>query len=165
VAAAADGKIVEISKCHVKVAHANGWVSEYQHLANIQVKLGDVVARNQKLAVIANALSQPVCPGSEPPDIPHLHFTLRPNMVGATFVGWEFRYNWFWNSTTFRKNGQTLGLNKPLLNVFDTQPLPTATAVSTNTPGNQPSPTAVLTNTPGNQPSATPTIVGPYIST
>jgi len=152
VAAVADGTIVEISKCHMKIAHANGWVSEYQHLANIQVKLGDVVARNQKLAVIANASTQPVCPGSEPPDIPHLHFTLRPNMVGATFAGWEFRYNWFWNNTTFRKNGQTLGLYKPLLNVFD--------VVSTATP------TLVPTSTPVTLPTSTPTPpVGPYVST
>lgn len=151
VTAAADGRIVEISKCHMKIAHANGWVSEYQHLANIQVKLGDAVARNQRLAVIANASTQPVCPGSEPPDIPHLHFTLRPNMVGATFAGWEFRYSWFWNSTTFRKGNQTLGLYKPLLNVFDSQPAPTATAQATATPGNLP--------------SATPTLFGPYIST
>jgi murein DD-endopeptidase MepM/ murein hydrolase activator NlpD len=151
VAAVADGTIVEISKCHMKIAHANGWVSEYQHLANIQVKLGDVVARNQKLAVIANASTQPVCPGSEPPDIPHLHFALRPNMVGATFAGWEFRYNWFWNNTTFRKNGQTLGLYKPLLNVFDSVPTPTPVTQPTNTP------TPVM--------SPTPTIVGTYVST
>lgn len=163
VAAAADGTIVEISKCNVKIAHANGWVSEYQHLANIQVKLGDVVARNQKLAVIANASTQPVCPGSEPPDIPHLHFVLRPTMVGVTFAGWEFRYNWFWNNTTFRKGNQTLGLYKPLLNVFDVQPTtptPSPATSPTATPGGQ------TTVTPGNPPTVTPTAPsGPYVST
>ena len=61
VTAAAAGTVVEISKCHLKIAHANGWISEYQHLAVFQVKLGDVVSQNQKLAVIANAASQPVC--------------------------------------------------------------------------------------------------------
>jgi murein DD-endopeptidase MepM/ murein hydrolase activator NlpD len=152
VTAAADGTIVEISKCHLKIAHANGWVTEYQHLANLQVKLGDVVARNQRLAVIANASTQPVCPGSEPPDIPHLHFVLRPNMVGATFAGWEFRYNRFLNSTTFRKGDQTVGLFKPLLNVFDS--VPTAT------------PTIIPTSTFVNSPTATSTPpAGPYVST
>jgi len=134
VTAAANGTIVEISKCHMKIAHANGWITEYQHLANIQVKLGDVVARNQKLAIIANASStQPVCPGSEPPDIPHLHFVLRPNMVGATFAGWEFKYSSFWNITTFTRNGVTVGLFKPLLNAPDLQPTATPTVITTAT--------------------------------
>jgi len=184
VTAAAAGTVYEISKCHLKIVHANGWTTEYQHLANFQVKLNDVVARNQKLAIIANASTQPVCPGSEPPDIPHLHFSLRPNMVGATFAGWEFRYNSFWNNTTFRKGGTTVGLFKPLLNVLD-QPAPTPTPTSivtatpqatstpnatqatstaiaqqTNTANAQATLTAIAqqTGTPGGQPTFTPTL-------
>jgi len=156
VTAAANGTIVEISKCHMKIAHANGWVSEYQHLANIQVKLGDVVAGNQKLAVIANASTQPVCPGSEPPDIPHLHFTLRPNMVGATFAGWEFLYSSFWNSTTFRKDGTTVGLFKPLLNVLSVSPTPTSTPVTETLVPTATPPVGTATSTPP---------AGPYVST
>jgi len=163
VTAAAAGTVYEMSKCHLKIVHSNGWITEYQHLANFQVKLGDVVAQNQKLAVIANALSQPVCVGSEPPDIPHLHFSVRPNMVGATFAGWEFRYNWFWNNTTFRKGGITLGLFKPLLNVLDAPP------TSTPTPTTAPSSTPTViptTSTPVNLPTATSTPPsGPYVST
>jgi len=160
VTAVADGTIVETSKCHLKIAHADGWVSEYQHLANIQVKLGDVVARNQHLAVIANATTQPVCPGSEPPDIPHLHFTLRPTMIGVSFAGWEVKYSSFWNATTFKKGSQTLGLYKPLLNVFDTQPTPTPSVPPTATSDGQTTPT------PGDPPTSTTTApVGPYVST
>ena len=152
VTAAAAGTISEISKCHLKINHGNGFITEYQHLANVQVHLGDTVARNQRLAIIANASSrQPVCPGSEPPDIPHLHFVLRPTMVGATFAGWQFKYNAFWNTTTFAKDGKIVTLFKPLLNVLD-QPAPTPT------PTGQASatPTLATTGTPGT-PQATDT--------
>jgi len=141
VTAVANGTVSEISKCHIKIDHGNGWVSEYQHLAKIQVRLGDAVTRNQKLAVIANATTQPVCPGSVEPDIPHLHFSLRPNMVGATFGGWKFNYNSFWNNTTFSKDGTTVGLFKPLMNALD-QPTPTPTVTLA------PSPTFTLTPNP-----------------
>lgn len=155
VTAAAAGTVVEISKCHLKIAHANAWVTEYTHLANFQVKLGDVVQRNQRLAVIANAsASQPVCLGSVEEDIPHLHFVLRPNMVGATFAGWEFRYNALFNITTFVKNGNSVGLFQPLLNVMDSSTTPTP---STGTPV----PTGT-SQTP--LPTAT-TPSGPFVST
>jgi len=150
VTAAAAGTISEISKCHLKINHGNGWITEYQHLANIQVHLGDNVARNQRLAIIANAsASQPVCAGSEPPDIPHLHFSLRPTMVGATFAGWQFKYNSFWNTTTFAKDGKIVTLYKPLLNVMS-QPTPTPTPTGP-TPTGQASATPTLgtTGTPG----------------
>jgi murein DD-endopeptidase MepM/ murein hydrolase activator NlpD len=158
VTAAAAGTISEISKCHLKINHGNGWITEYQHLANIQVHLGDSVARNQRLAIIANAsASQPVCAGSEPPDIPHLHFSLRPTMVGATFAGWQFKYNSFWNTTTFAKDGKIVTLYKPLLNVMSQ---PTATATPTGaTPTDQASatPTLSTTGTPGTPGTPQPT--------
>ncbi|MCC6297858.1 MAG: PQQ-dependent sugar dehydrogenase [Anaerolineales bacterium] len=155
VTAVADGTVVAISKCHVIVAHSAGWVSDYQHLANFQVKLGDAVARNQRLAVIANASAQqPVCLGSVETDIPHLHFSLRPNMVGATFAGWEFKYNSLFNATTFSKNGENLGLFQALLNEMGASTTPTSIA-TTSTP-----------STPTLIPTATHTPpVGPYIST
>jgi len=149
VTAAAAGTVVATSKCHLIIAHANAWVTEYQHLANFQVKLGDVVARNQRLAVIANASSQPVCLGSVETDIPHLHFALRPNMVGATFAGWEFKYNSFFNITTFSKEGTSVGLFKPLLNVLSASSTPSPTPSTTT-----PAPTSTVT-----PPS------GPYVST
>jgi len=155
VAAAAAGTVIEVSGCHLKIAHANGWITEYQFLAKVQVKLGEVVARNQRLGIIADGVKYRYCPGYEEPNKPHLHFILRPSLIGVTFAGWELRYSLFWNSTTFRKGTQTLGLYKPLLNVFDTQPTATPTVV--------PSSTSV-------PPTITPTITvtppsGPYVST
>ena len=165
VTAVADGTVAAVSACRLVIAHSGGWVSEYQHLANFQVKLGDAVTRNQRLAVIANASAQqPVCRGSEDQDTPHLHFSLRPNMVGATFAGWEFKYNSLFNSTTFSKNGVNLGLFKPLLNELSvsTTPTPIATTPSSSTA----TPTSSTPSTPTLVPTATSTAPsGPYIST
>jgi len=155
VTAAAAGTVVEISKCHLKIAHANAWITEYQHLATFQVKLGDTVARNQRLAVIANASAQqPVCLGSVETDIPHLHFSLRPNMVGTTFAGWEFKYNSLFNITTFSKDGTSVGLFKPLLNVLGAPATPSSTPLTTTPSTITPAPISTVT-----PPS------GPYVST
>lgn len=172
VTAAAAGTVVATSKCHLIIAHSNGWVTEYQHLANFQVKLGDAVQQNQRLAVIANASAQqPVCLGSADEDTPHLHFTLRPNMVGATFAGWVFNYNPLLNLTTFTRDGVTVGQYQPLLNA--PLSLPTATpnpgtpasgtmtaaASATSGAGTL---TAIASSTPA---TATPTPSGPFVST
>jgi len=178
VTAAAAGTISEISKCHLKINHGNGWITEYQFLGNIQVNLGDTVARNQRLAIIADGIRYKYCPGYVEPNVPHLHFTLRPTLVGATFAGWQFKYNLFWNTTTFAKDGRIVTLYKPLLNVLD-QPAPTPTPTgqasatptlaTTSTPGtpqatNTPDPfatataTGLATNTPDPNATATPTL-------
>src|SRR5215213_5229725 len=120
VTAAAAGTVSEKSFCHVKINHGNGWVSEYQFLANVQVKVGDAVFRNQRLGIIANGVSQPFCPGSQEINIPHLHFTLRPTLRNVTFAGWAVNYLAILNRTTFSKNGQTVGLFQPLLNTMAT---------------------------------------------
>lgn len=160
VAAAAAGTVSEISKCHLKINHGNGWITEYQFLGNIQVKLGDVVARNQRLGIIADGIKYKYCPGYVEPNVPHVHFTLRPTMVGATFAGWQFKYNAFWNTTTFAKDGKIVTLYKPLLNEMS-QPIPTATptgqasatpTATTGTPG-----TPQVTNTPDGSATATAT--------
>jgi hypothetical protein len=117
VTAAAAGIVIETSSCHLKIDHGNGWVTEYQFIGNLQVKVGDSVHRNQRLAIIADGLRLKFCQPSPNPDVPHLHFMLRPNIRNATFSGWMINYNSLFNSTTFTKNGQTLGLFKPLLNV------------------------------------------------
>ena len=121
VTAAAAGTVTEKSFCHVKINHGNGWVSEYQFLANVQVKVGDAVFRNQRLAIIANGTSQRYCPGSEEINVPHLHFMLRPSLRNAAFAGWTINYIPLLNRTTFTKGGQTVGLFQPLLNTVDTQ--------------------------------------------
>src|SRR6185503_15968713 len=58
VTAAAAGTVIETSSCHLKIAHTSGWITEYQFLGKIQVKLGDAVARNQRLGIIADGIRQ-----------------------------------------------------------------------------------------------------------
>jgi len=137
VTAAAAGTVIQTASCYVTIAHDNGWITQYQFLGNIQVKLGDAVARNQRLAVIADGVRQKYCPGFQEINVPHLHFILRPSIIGATFAGWEVKYSSLFNSTTFTKNGSTVGLFKPLLNTLDSQTTPTPTI----TPSVTPSPT------------------------
>jgi len=148
VAAAAAGTVVEISSCHMKIAHSDGWISEYQFLGNIQVKLGDAVAQNQRLGIIADGVKYRYCLGYVEPNTPHLHFILRPSIIGATFAGWQVNYSSFWNSTTFTKDGTTVGLFKLLLNA------PGSTPTSTSVPSTAtPVPTGI-----------TPTPSSPYVS-
>lgn len=121
VTAAAAGTVVQKSFCHVKIDHQNGWTTEYQFLANVQVKQGDPVSRNQRLGVIANGTTQKFCPGSKEINIPHLHFMIRPTMRDVTLAGWKIGYLPMFNKTTFTKDGKTLGLFQPLLNTLDLQ--------------------------------------------
>lgn len=151
VAAAAPGTVVGISTCHVILDHGNGWVTQYQFLGNVQVNLGEFVNRNQRLGIIADGFRDKFCIGSTHPDIPHLHFMLRPTMIGATFAGWLVNYYSFFSSTTFTKDGVTLGLYKPLLNTFD------------STSGSTPTPTPTSTQSTPTQ--ITPTPTGSYGST
>lgn len=117
VTAAAAGTVTEVGWCHLKLDHGNGWTSEYQFLANIQVKVGDAVYRNQRLAVIADGLGQPYCLPHVGEGEPHLHFSVRPNMRNVTFAGWLFEYVPVLNWTTFTKNGQKTGSYRPLMNL------------------------------------------------
>jgi len=135
VAAAAAGTVTEMSGCYVVIDHGNGWSTYYYFLANIQVQLGSTVTRNQRLGIIADGVRNKFCPGSQEINIPHLHFMLRPTMIGATFAGWMVNYNWYYNFTTFTKNGTTVGLYKPLMNTMDTNttPTPTGPYISTAT--------------------------------
>src|SRR5204863_5466713 len=45
VTAAAAGTVVQISSCHIILDHGNGWLTQYQFLGNLQVKLGDAVVQ------------------------------------------------------------------------------------------------------------------------
>ncbi len=119
VTAVAAGTVVETTGCSLKIDHGNGWISDYQFLANFQVKLGDTVYRNQRLAVIADGLRNRFCPPSLEPDIPHLHFSLRPTTQDVAFAGWVVNYNLLLNRTTFVKGNVTAKQYQPLLNVFD----------------------------------------------
>jgi len=164
VTAAATGTVVGISKCHVILDHGNGWVTQYQFLGNIQVNLGDTVDRNQRLGIIADGVRYKFCLGSTDPDIPHLHFMLRPTLIGATFAGWKVNYFSFFSSTTFTKNGQTVGLYKPLMNTFDqsaTTPSPTPSTTPPSSTDMTPTPSATSSTPTG----TTPTPEGSYGST
>ncbi|MBT6060103.1 MAG: peptidoglycan DD-metalloendopeptidase family protein [Anaerolineae bacterium] len=116
VTAAANGTVIKKYTCGLQIAHAGGWTTEYQFLANIQVSVGEAVHRNQKLGIIADGVRDSYCIASEQPNMPHLHFSLRPEMRGATFAGWEISYNALFNKTTFTKNGQSAQQFEPLLN-------------------------------------------------
>ncbi|MBE0670786.1 MAG: peptidoglycan DD-metalloendopeptidase family protein [Anaerolineales bacterium] len=120
VAAAAAGTVYEISSCHIKLDHGNGWTTEYWHLANIQVSLGSKVSRNQRLGIIANNATQQVCTGNEFAG-PHLHFVMRPNVRETVFAGWNVNFNILTNKTTFTKNGLTVQRLQPILNVPNLQ--------------------------------------------
>ncbi len=122
VTAAAAGTVVVVSSCHIVINHGNGWLSEYQHLGNIQVILGEHVYRNQRLAVIHDNIGVQVCPGNTFP-YPHLHFTLRPTMRNVTFAGWLLTYDPITNKTIFSRNGQDIETWSyiPILNAPDLQ--------------------------------------------
>ncbi len=120
VTAAAAGRVIEISFCHLKIDHSNGWVTEYWHLDNIQVNLGQNVSRNQRLGIIDNNATGQVCVGNEFPG-PHLHFVVRPKMQEFTFAGWVIGYSPVTNKTTFTKNGQTVQRLQPILNIPNLQ--------------------------------------------
>ncbi len=120
VTAAAAGTVFEISSCHMKIDHGNGWITEYWHLDNLQVTKGSPVYRNQRLGVIADSKYQKVCTGNEYPG-PHLHFVMRPKMIETVFSGWSIKYNVKTNVTTFVKNGQTLGSYQLIMNMPNLQ--------------------------------------------
>lgn len=120
VTAAAAGTVTQVGSCFIKIDHGNGWITEYWHLDNIQVAVGNKVSRNQRLAVIHNNKTQQVCLGNEYPG-PHLHFVFRPKVLDTRFAGWTVNYNLFTNITTFTKSGQTVGRLQPLMNIPDMQ--------------------------------------------
>jgi hypothetical protein len=122
VTAAAAGTVVVISSCHIVINHGNGWLTEYQHLGNIQVVLGESVYRNQRLGVIHDNIGVQVCPGNISP-YPHLHFSLRPTMRNVTFAGWLLTYEPLQNKTIFSRNGQNIETWSyiPILNAPDLQ--------------------------------------------
>ena len=129
VTAAAAGTVVVVSSCHIVINHGNGWLTEYQHLGNIQVILGQAVYRNQKLGVIHDNIGVQVCPGNTFP-YPHLHFSLRPTMLNVTFAGWLLTYNPAQNKTIFSRNGQNIEtwsyipiLNAPELQIVLRDPI------------------------------------------
>ena len=152
VVAAAPGTVKVTSSCYVIIDHGSGWTTEYWHLDKVQVNVGAVVSRNQRLGVIADNKTKRVCTGNEFPG-PHLHFVMRPKMIETIFSGWKINYDIRTNITTFTKNGQTLTRNQPILNV----PISGGTPTLTNTPTSTGTLVPTSTPTPSGTPSATNT--------
>jgi len=78
VAAAHGGYVRVFSRCQVRVTNPNGWATNYYHLEGIQVRDGQWVNRNTKLAVYANDRGNALCQGGSSTG-PHLHFSLLYN--------------------------------------------------------------------------------------
>lgn len=78
VAAAHSGTVRVFSRCQVRVTNPNGWATNYYHLEGIQVRDGQWVNRNTKLADYADDRGNALCQGGSSTG-PHLHFSLLYN--------------------------------------------------------------------------------------
>lgn len=78
VAAAHSGTVRVFSRCQVRVTHPSGWATNYYHLEGIQVRNGQWVGRNTKLANYASNRGTALCQGGSSTG-PHLHFSLLYN--------------------------------------------------------------------------------------
>lgn len=78
VAAAHEGNVRVLSRCQVRVSHPNGWATNYYHLSGIEVRDGQSVQRDTKLANYASDRDTALCQGGASSG-PHLHFSLLYN--------------------------------------------------------------------------------------
>ena len=78
VAAAHDGRVTVMSRCQVRVTHANGWATNYYHMDNIRVSNGEIITVNTKLGNYASNRNTALCEGGSSTG-PHLHFSLLYN--------------------------------------------------------------------------------------
>jgi LasA protease len=75
VLAAHDGTVTVFSSCNVRIANANGWATNYYHLANPLVSTGQTVIVGQPIANYADNMAQALCEGGSSTG-PHVHFVL-----------------------------------------------------------------------------------------
>lgn len=80
--AAHDGVAERVTSCGLRVTHSSGWGTFYYHLAQVAVREGQTIRRNDRLGVYANTLSQATCNGGSSTG-PHVHFAL---LSRGTFV-------------------------------------------------------------------------------
>jgi LasA protease len=78
VAAAHGGRVTVMSRCQVRVTHANGWATNYYHMDNIRVSNGEAITVNTKLGSYAGNRNAALCEGGSSTG-PHLHFSLLYN--------------------------------------------------------------------------------------
>lgn len=102
VLASHDGVVTKFSACNIRVVNANGWATNYYHLAGALVNTGDTVYVGQPLAIYANNMAEALCQGGSSTG-PHVHFSLL--FAGAQVVidqtemsGWKI------NATTVTKD-------------------------------------------------------------
>ncbi|MEZ4311553.1 MAG: M23 family metallopeptidase [Polyangiaceae bacterium] len=79
VVAAADGTITSIGSYSVYLTTEDGTRFDYLHMSNVQVAVGQVVLRGDKLGKVSNEF------GGTPTTI-HLHFNIRQNVEGVGIV-------------------------------------------------------------------------------
>ncbi len=74
--AATDGTITSVGNYSVYLTDASGKRFDYLHMGNLQVEVGDKVARGQRVGMVSNEFN-----GT--PTTIHLHFNIRENVVGV----------------------------------------------------------------------------------
>lgn len=89
VAAAHSGTVNVISRCQVRVTNANGWATNYYHMANLSVSNGQYVNQNTALGVYANNKNDALCEGGSSTG-PHLHFSLLKDGRHVSLQGVNF---------------------------------------------------------------------------
>ena len=75
VLAANAGTVSIFSSCNIRVSNANGWATNYYHLANLVVTNGQNVVAGQPLGQYADNQSQALCQGGKSTG-PHTHILL-----------------------------------------------------------------------------------------
>ena len=93
VLAAVGGTVTIYSSCNLRITNANGWATNYYHLANIRVTNGSTVFVGQNIADFADNLAQATCQMGSSTG-PHVHFTLinagaQVDVDQSEFSGWK----------------------------------------------------------------------------
>ena len=93
VLAAIDGTVTVYSGCNLRITNANGWATNYYHLANIRVTNGSSVFVGQNIADFADNQAQALCQGGSSTG-PHVHFMLvnagaQVDIDQSDFSGWK----------------------------------------------------------------------------
>jgi LasA protease len=93
VLAAHAGTVSVFSSCNVRVTNANGWATNYYHLANVVVTSGQSVVVGQPIANYSDNETQALCDGGSSTG-PHVHLVLLQNgsqvpIDQSEFSGWR----------------------------------------------------------------------------
>jgi murein DD-endopeptidase MepM/ murein hydrolase activator NlpD len=111
--ASAPGRVIYKTSCRIVLEHEGGWKTLYYHLENPQVHYNQYVQANQRLANLANTLSEATCEGGGATGV-HLHFALIHNnyyqrLDGKRLSGWEIYAK---NHINYDKNCNLVNMRK-----------------------------------------------------